>query len=55
MIMIFITRKLSHKSGFQRGPENSIKLQYIYMYFETLHGEISCVISNFVEHHVSFK
>ena len=29
MIMIFTARKLSYKSGFQRDPENSIKLQYI--------------------------
>ena len=25
------------------------------MYFETLHGEFHELISNFVEHHVSFK
>ncbi len=24
------------------------------MYFETLHGEISCIASDFVEHHVNF-
>ena len=30
MIMIFITRKLSHKSGFQRGPEVSFKKFHIF-------------------------
>ncbi len=34
--------------------ELRLNLLKIYMHFETLHGEISCIVSNFGEHLVSF-